>query len=79
MRKNGFTLIEVLISVAIMMILVSISIPIYQSLQRRNALDVAIVEITQTLRRAQVLSQSVDGDVNFLRFIAVLPLRVYWK
>lgn len=63
--SKGFTLIEVLLSVATIGIIAGISIPIYQSFQVRNDLDIATVEIAQSARRAQVLSQAVDGDTSW--------------
>ncbi len=62
-NSAGFTLIEVLLSVAAITIIAGVSIPVYQSFQVRNDLDIATVEIAQGARRAQILSQSVDGDI----------------
>lgn len=64
-RVTGFTLLEVLLSIAIIGILAGISMPIYQSFQVKNDLDVAVNTIVQTLRRAQLLSQAVDGDSSW--------------
>lgn len=69
MNNFGFTLLEALLSVAAIAIIAGISIPIYQSFQVRNDLDLATVEIAQTLRRAQVLSQSVDSDIGWGVFV----------
>ena len=63
--QSGFTLMEILLSVAIIAIIAGTSIPIYQSFQVRNDLDVVANSIVQTLRRAQVLSQSSDGDSSW--------------
>ena len=60
--NTGFTMIEVMLSLAILAILAGISTPIYQSFQVRNDLDIAAVTIAQSMRRAQTLSQAVDGD-----------------
>jgi prepilin-type N-terminal cleavage/methylation domain-containing protein len=65
MKNDGFTLIEMLLSVAIVSIIAGISVPIYQSFQVRNDLDVATATIAQSLRRSQVLSQAVDGDTSW--------------
>ncbi len=65
-NKNlGFTLLEVLLSVAIITLIAGLGTPIYQAFQVRNDLDVATNTISQSLRRAQVLSQSVDGDSSW--------------
>lgn len=65
MKNAGFTLMEGLLSIAVIAIIGGISIPIYQSFQVRNDLDIAIVSTVQTLRRAQVLAQAVDGDTSW--------------
>lgn len=65
MKNDGVTLIEVLLSIAAITIIAGISVPIYQSFQVRNDLDIAATTVAQTLRRAQVLSQAVDGDTDW--------------
>ncbi len=62
---GGFTLIEVMLVVSLLVIIGGISAPFYQAFQVKNDLDVASGIISQTLRRAQVLSQSVDGDSSW--------------
>lgn len=63
--RAGFTLIEMLLSVAIIGIIAGISVPVYQSFQVRNNLDIATVSTAQSLRRAQVLAQAVDDDTTW--------------
>lgn len=65
MKNAGFTLIEVMLSVVAIAVIAGISIPVYQSFQVRNDLDIATVEIAQSARRAQTLSQAVDGDTSW--------------
>lgn len=56
---------EILLSIAVIAIIAGISVPIYQSFHVRNDLDIATVEMAQTLRRAQILSEAVDGDTSW--------------
>lgn len=65
MKKRGFTLIELLLSIATIAIIAGIAVPIYQAFQVRNDLDIATVEVAQSLHRAQLLSQAVDGDIGW--------------
>ena len=62
---TGFTLIEVLLSIAAIVIIAGISIPIYQSFQIRNGLDIAATTVAQSMRRAQMLAQASDGDISW--------------
>ena len=64
-KQSGFTLIELMVSLALIMILASISIPVYHSFQTRNDLDIAVSTTAQIIRRAQALSQAVSGDSSW--------------
>ena len=60
--RAGFTLLEILLSIALIALLAGIAAPVYVSFQVRNDLDIAATTVVQTFRRAQLLSQAVDGD-----------------
>jgi prepilin-type N-terminal cleavage/methylation domain-containing protein len=62
MKNSGFTMIEVLLSVALLAIVAGFSIVVFNSFYVRNDLDIAAVEIAQSLRRAQLLAQASDGN-----------------
>jgi prepilin-type N-terminal cleavage/methylation domain-containing protein len=61
--NKGFTLVELLLSMAIIGVLAGLSLPAYRTLLMKNDLDIAANTIASSLRRAQVLAQAVDGDV----------------
>lgn len=54
-----------LLSIALVSVIAGIGIPVYQSLQPRNDLDIAANTEAQTLRRAQVLALASDGDTSW--------------
>ncbi|MEK7153508.1 MAG: type II secretion system protein [Patescibacteria group bacterium] len=60
--QRGFTLVEALLSVAIIGLLVGMSLPIYQSFQTRNDLDITTQSVADMLRRAQTYARGVSGD-----------------
>jgi prepilin-type N-terminal cleavage/methylation domain-containing protein len=62
---RGFTLLELLLSVAIISLLAGLSLPVYRTLLTKNDLDIAAQVSASSLRRAQNLSQSVDGDITW--------------
>lgn len=58
----GFTLLEVLLSVAIIGMLTGVSLPVYESFVRRNDLDLTAQSIAAMLRRAQTYARAVSSD-----------------
>lgn len=62
MKTQGFTLLEVLLSVAMIAIIATFSSPLYVNLMVRNDLDIATTTTAQSLRRASILALGSDGD-----------------
>lgn len=60
--SRGFTLLELLLSVAAIGIIAGLSIPFFYGFQTSHDLDIAAQSVAMSLRRAQVLSQGMDGD-----------------
>lgn len=74
---RGFTLIELILVIATITVLAGMAIPVYSTLQVKNDLDVAANTTIQTLRRAQVLSQAVDGDTTWGAKIQVSNITLF--
>lgn len=65
-RLRGFTLIELIIVIAVIAILVAVALPSYQNSIRKSARGQAkadLLEITQALERHYTISRSYDGYV----------------
>lgn len=60
--NKGFTLIEVLLSIALLGLLVAFSLPVFFSFQTKNDFDIAGHTTIRTLRRAEFLAQSNERD-----------------
>lgn len=63
--KKGFTLIEVVLSLSILLILSAASLPIIWPYLTQNDLEVASQVTTESLRRAQVLAMAQKKDSNW--------------
>ena len=63
--RSGFTILEVLLSLAIIAILAAVSVPVLQSFQTRNDLDIATFAVVQAHRRAQSLARASEGDTSW--------------
>lgn len=62
MNQHGFTLVELLLSVAIMTMLIGLSLPVYETFVRRNDLDLTAQNIAGAIRRAEVYARGVKND-----------------
>ncbi|HSX18140.1 MAG TPA: type II secretion system protein [Candidatus Saccharimonadales bacterium] len=58
----GFTLIELMLSIAIVSLLAGLSLPVYASFNNRNDLDLATQNVASTLRRAETYSRGAKAD-----------------
>ena len=63
--NSGYTLLEILLTIAVVGILAGLAIPVYQSFEVKNDLDLATHTIVQEVRRAQALSEASDGDSSW--------------
>lgn len=61
--SQGFTLLELLLSLALIAILAGFSASIFLRIQTKNDLDSSAATVVQNLRRAQLLAQAVDSDI----------------
>jgi prepilin-type N-terminal cleavage/methylation domain-containing protein len=59
---EGFTLLEVLLCVAIIGLLTGLSVPVYETFVRRNDLDLTTQGIVMMLERAETYARAVNGD-----------------
>lgn len=62
MNNQGFSLIEMLLSVTIIGVLAGLSLPIYGSFQNRNDLDITAESTANALRRAQTYARGSKDD-----------------
>ena len=61
-KQVGFTLIEALLSVAILTIITGVSLPVYQTFARQNDLDLSTQSIVSMIRRAEVYARGNNTD-----------------
>lgn len=59
---TGFTLMEILLVVALMGVLAGASMPVYRFFQQKNDLDIAAMAVAQTLRKAKVYAEGSNSD-----------------
>ena len=76
-KKRGFTLLEVLLAIAIAGMIGAIGAPILISEQTRNELDIAADGLSEALRRAQTLSQQAQNDSSWGVYVATSTVTVF--
>lgn len=60
--RRGFSLIEVMLVVALIGAIAGVGVPLYRDYQIRNDLNLATEQVTQGLARARLLSQAAQND-----------------
>lgn len=76
-KNSGFSLVELMVVVAIFFILAGISTSVYSNLKNKNNLDIAQTSVVQGLRRAQVLSMSSKGDSTWGVYLTNEEVKVF--
>jgi type II secretory pathway pseudopilin PulG len=62
---RGFTLLEILLSISVIIVIGGIGIPIYHNLQIKNDLNDTAYRLVQMSRRAQALSRAEKNDSSW--------------
>ncbi|OGJ63798.1 hypothetical protein A3C37_01760 [Candidatus Peribacteria bacterium RIFCSPHIGHO2_02_FULL_53_20] len=60
--KQGFTLVEVMLTIAILSVITGVSIPMYRKYEERSCVQLAAENVAQGVSRARLLAQSAEGD-----------------
>jgi len=76
-RQAGFTLVELLLSVAIMGLLSGITLPVYQSYVRRGDLDITAQNLALALRRAETYARAVNYDTAWSVEVQAASITVF--
>ena len=74
---RGFTLVEALLSLAIIAIITGLSAPVYFSYSTRNNLGLAVDAGVQSLRRAQFLALNQERDSNWGTYFSTSSITLY--
>ena len=61
-KSLGFTLIELMLSIAVIGLLAGLSLPVYASFNNRNNLDLTTQSVATLLRRAETYSRGAKSD-----------------
>lgn len=74
---RGFTLLEVVLVVTLITAMTAMVVPVYQSFEAQNDLEVAMYTAAQSLRRAQTLSRASAGDMRWGVFMNAGQLVIF--
>ena len=74
-ENNGFTLLEVIVTVVILSLLATLAMPTIQQSYTRLRLDTAIVQLHKDIRWAQKLADQEQGKISITFFQDKQPYR----
>lgn len=77
MAMRGFSLVEMLLTIAIMAIIAGLTAPVYFSYTTNNEFGLATDTGVRSLRRAQFLAQNMERDSNWGAYFATSSITVY--
>lgn len=64
-KSSAFTILEALMSMAMITVIAGISLAVFYGFQSRDNLEIASDTIVQSCRRAQIMSRASDGDASW--------------
>ena len=76
-QQRGFTLLEALLTIALISSVAAFSLPVAVSFQTGNDLDDATSAVAQGLRRAQTLSRAQENDTTWGLYVQVSSVTVF--
>lgn len=76
-KHSGFTLIEVLLSLAVITVITGIMVPVFGYFLGRNNLDTAVSQIVGDWRRAQALSRGAEQDSNWGVYVSSTTITTF--
>lgn len=74
-QDNGFTLLEVIVTVALLSLLTTLAMPTIQQTYTQFRLDTAIVQLHKDIRWAQKLADKEQGQISITFFQDKQPYR----
>lgn len=76
-RAKGFSLVEILLTMALISIVLVVSIPAYRKLQSENDLSIAVSTLSQALRTVELKAQGIDEGSGWSVHIATSTIVVF--